>query len=83
LVKRWRKSYDTFLRKKKKRQRKEKLAKAQTILQKTLREHAPTATIGELRAMVGQTLGITLELRQGSVQAHCPTANETPSPPPL
>ena len=58
LVKRWRKSYGNCL---KKRQQKEKLASLQTVLQKALQEHGPTVTMGELRAMVGQTLGITLE----------------------
>ena len=66
--------------------RKEKLANLDTVLQRVLQDHGETTTIGELRAMVGREVGVTLEgkhrapFRQGIVQTHRPAAHPAPSP---
>ncbi len=58
LRKRWRRKWEKFF---KRTQRKDKLATLTPVLRKALQDHGDTVTIGELRAMVGKTLGITLE----------------------
>ena len=65
LTKRWGKRCARFLkraaRKEKLAARKEKLANLDTVLQRVLQDHGETTTIGELRAMVGRAVGVTLE----------------------
>ena len=53
--------------------RKEKLANLDTVLQRVLQEHGETTTIGELRAMVGRAVGVTLEGKYRAPSTrHCP-----------
>ena len=58
LMKRWGKRCARFL---KRAARKEKLANLDTVLQRVLQDHGKTAAVGELRAMVGRAVGVTLE----------------------
>ena len=58
LTKRWGKRCARFL---KRAARKEKLANLDTVLQRVLQDHGETTTMGELRAMVGRAVGVTLE----------------------
>ena len=41
--------------------RTDKLANLDTVLQRVLQDHGETTTVGELRAMVGRAVGVTLE----------------------
>ena len=58
LTKRWGKRCARFL---KRAWRKEKLANLDTVLQRVLQDHGETTTVGELSAMVGREVGVTLE----------------------
>ena len=58
LMKRWGKRCARFL---KRAASKAKLANLDTALQRVLQQHGETTTIGELRAMVGRAVGVTLE----------------------
>ena len=60
LTKTWRKKWAKLCKKK---ARKDKLAKVKMTLQGALDDATATTTVGDLRAIVGRTLGITLEGR--------------------
>ena len=83
LMKRWGKRCARFLRR---AARTEKLANLDTVLQRVLQDHGETTTIGELRAMVGRAVGVTLEGSTGPPSArHCPDCppRRPPSPEPV
>ena len=58
LHKRWRKKW---MKLHKRRDRKQKLKRVEDELRKVFQEHQATATVGELRAMVGHAVGVPLD----------------------
>ena len=58
LHRRWRKKWMKFY---KRQDRKQKLKRVEDELRKVLQEHQATATVGELRAMVGHAVGVPLD----------------------
>ena len=54
----WRKKWVKFL---KRQDRKQKLKRVEDELRKVFQEHQATATVGELRAMVGHAVGVPLD----------------------
>ena len=58
LHRRWRKKWMKFY---KRRDRKQKLKCVEDELRKVFQEHQATATVGELRAMVGHAVGVPLD----------------------
>ena len=60
LSKRWRKKWAKLYKSK---IRKQKLKRVEDELRKAFQEHRATATVGELRAMVGQAVGVPLDGR--------------------
>ena len=58
LHRRWRKKWMKFY---KRRDRKQKLKRVEDELRKVFQEHQATATVGELRAMVGHAVGVPLD----------------------
>ena len=60
LFKRWRKKWAKLYKRK---IRKQKLKRVEDELRKAFQEHRATATVGELRAMVGQAVGVPLDGR--------------------
>ena len=62
LHRRWRKKWMKFHKRQDKRQdRKQKLKRVEDELRKVFQEHQATATVGELRAMVGHAVGVPLD----------------------
>ena len=60
LHRRWSKKWVKFA---KKTERKRNLKRVEDELRKALHDHGETATVGDLRAMVGQTLGVPLDAK--------------------
>ena len=60
LSRRWRKKWAKLFKRK---IRKQKLKRVEDELRKAFQEHRATATVGELRAMVGQAVGVPLDGR--------------------
>ena len=58
LTKRWRKKWAKLYKKK---DRKQRLKRVEDELRKAFQEHRATATVGELRAMVGHAVGVPLD----------------------
>ena len=58
LHRRWRKKWMKFY---KRQDRKQKLKRVEDELRKVFQEHQATATVGELRAMVGHAVGVPLD----------------------
>ena len=58
LRKRWSKKWVKFL---KRQDRKQRLKRVQDEFRKAFQEHGDTATVGELRAMVGHAVGVPLD----------------------
>lgn len=58
LHRRWRKKWKKFH---KRQDRKQKLKRVEDELRKVFQEHQATATVGELRAMVGHAVGVPLD----------------------
>lgn len=58
LLRRWSKKWARFV---KKTERKRNLKRVEDELRKALQNHGETATVGDLRAMVAQTLGLPLD----------------------
>ena len=58
LHRRWRKKWAKFH---KRQNRKQKLKRVEDELRKVFQEHQATATVGELRAMVGHAVGVPLD----------------------
>ena len=58
LHRRWRKKWMKFH---KRQDRKQKLKRVEDELRKAFQEHQATATVGELRAMVGHAVGVPLD----------------------
>ena len=58
LHRRWRKKWMKFH---KRQDRKQKLKRVEDELRKVFQEHQATATVGELRAMVGHAVGVPLD----------------------
>ena len=58
LLRRWSKKWARYAKKK---ERKRNVKRIEEELRKALRDHGETAIVGDLRAMVGQTLGLPLD----------------------
>ena len=86
LTKRWRKKWVKLF---KKRDRKQRLKRVEDEFRKAWQEHRATTTVGELRAMVGQAVGVPLDGRyrlrkpSSSSQAHRPGSAEHSAASPL
>ena len=73
LRKRWAKKCARFITKK---DRKHKLKRVEGELRKAWQEHGKATKVGDLRAMVGNALGLAVD--DGEYRAHSPASTETP-----